>query len=83
LLDRYLARTGYASQQTGEPVAEPRRENLWTSPPGDHGARGRFSERAHDSSGALWWSMNRNWILGTAAAAAAGALLMRSRARRV
>jgi NAD(P)-dependent dehydrogenase (short-subunit alcohol dehydrogenase family) len=78
-LDRYLARTGYSSQQTSEPVEQGREENLWTSPPGDHGARGRFSERAHRSSGVLWWSMNRNWILGTAAALAAGTLFMRNR----
>jgi short-subunit dehydrogenase len=78
-LDRYLARTGYASQQTSEPVAQGREENLWTSPPGDHGAQGRFGDRAHASSGALWWSMNRNWVFGTAAALTAGMLFMRSR----
>lgn len=75
LLDGYLARTGYASQQTSEPVSDEREENLWTSPPGDHGARGRFTGRAHGSSGMLWWSMNRNWLLGTAAAAVTAGLL--------
>jgi short-subunit dehydrogenase len=82
-LDRYLGRTGYASQQTNEPVAEGREENLWTSPPGDHGAHGRFGDRASRTSTALWWSMNRNWILGAAAAGlTAGALLMRGSRRR-
>jgi NAD(P)-dependent dehydrogenase (short-subunit alcohol dehydrogenase family) len=78
-LDRYLARTGYASQQTSEPVTRGREDNLWTSPPGDHGARGRFTDRAHDSSGALWWSLNRNWVFGAAAALVAGVALIRSR----
>jgi short-subunit dehydrogenase len=77
-LDRYLGRTGFASQQTAEPVAEGRPENLWTSPPGDHGAHGRFSDRASRSSVALWWSMNRNWILSAAAGLTAGALFARS-----
>jgi hypothetical protein len=82
-LDRYLGRTGYASQQTNEPVAEGREENLWTSPPGDHGAHGRFGDRASRTSTALWWSMNRNWIVGAAAAGlTAGALLMRGSRRR-
>jgi NAD(P)-dependent dehydrogenase (short-subunit alcohol dehydrogenase family) len=78
-LDRYLARTGYASQQTSEPVTRGREDNLWTSPPGDHGARGRFTDRAHDSSGALWWSLNRNWVFGAAAALVAGVAWIRSR----
>jgi len=78
-LDRYLGRTGYASQQTAEPVTQGREDNLWTSPAGDHGARGRFSDRAHRSSATLWWSVNRNWVFGSAAALAAGVLLLQSR----
>jgi short-subunit dehydrogenase len=81
LADRYLARTGYASQQTPNPVSEGREENLWKSPPGDRGAHGRFSDQAYRSSGALWWSMNRNWIFGAAAGLAAGMLFLRSRPR--
>jgi NAD(P)-dependent dehydrogenase (short-subunit alcohol dehydrogenase family) len=48
LLDRYLARTGYSSQQTSEPV---------DGPPGtDHGAHGSFDGRAHPRSAQLWVS---------------------------
>jgi len=46
LLDRYLARTAFDSQQTDRP-ADPRRpNNLWNPLPGDHGAHGRFSARS-------------------------------------
>ena len=51
LLDRYLARTGYASQQTGEPRASGRPTNLWEPVDGeggrDFGAHGAFDDRAH------------------------------------
>jgi NAD(P)-dependent dehydrogenase (short-subunit alcohol dehydrogenase family) len=51
LLDRYLARTGYDSQQTGgtEPPGKP--DNLWRprdeAPGTDHGAHGEFDSKAH------------------------------------
>jgi len=53
LLDRYLARTGYDSQQTDQrhDVDEP--SNLWKPLPGDHGAHGRFDDRAHRRSAQL------------------------------
>jgi short-subunit dehydrogenase len=50
LADRYLARTGYESQQTKEPRAPNRPHNLWEPVGGDHGAHGAFDDRAHDSS---------------------------------
>ena len=66
-LDRYLARTGYDSQQTAEPVQAGRRDNLWEPVPGDHGAHGRFDSRSRGSSGQLW--LNTHPIhLGVAAA---------------
>ncbi len=46
LLDRYLARTGYDSQQLPEPVDADRPDNLWEPIDGDHGAHGRFDQRA-------------------------------------
>jgi NAD(P)-dependent dehydrogenase (short-subunit alcohol dehydrogenase family) len=54
LLDRYLARTGFAAQQTDE-VADPDRPtNLWEALDGraghDFGAHGSFDERAHRRS---------------------------------
>ena len=52
LLDRYLARTGYSSQQTGERRAPDQPENLWEPADGadgrDFGAHGRFDDRAHE-----------------------------------
>jgi NAD(P)-dependent dehydrogenase (short-subunit alcohol dehydrogenase family) len=40
LLDRYLGRNGYRSQQTDQPRDPHRPANLWTPVPGDHGAHG-------------------------------------------
>jgi NAD(P)-dependent dehydrogenase (short-subunit alcohol dehydrogenase family) len=57
LLDRYLARTGYDSQQTGDRPAPGRRSNLWQpvdGPPGsDEGAHGTFDNRSRAHSGHL------------------------------
>jgi NAD(P)-dependent dehydrogenase (short-subunit alcohol dehydrogenase family) len=68
LLDRYLARTGFGSQQTGQRQPEHGRGNLWQpmDDPGghDYGAHGVFDERAHPRSAQLW--------LSRAARAAAG-----------
>jgi short-subunit dehydrogenase len=64
--DHYLARTGYASQQTSEPVDDDREDNLWSSPDTGHAARGDFSAVAHRSSKELWLSTHRNWLLGSA-----------------
>ncbi|MFJ8098492.1 SDR family oxidoreductase [Streptomyces griseofuscus] len=51
LLDRYLARTGYNSQQTAAPDDPHRPHNLWEPVDGteghDHGAHGSFDDRAH------------------------------------
>lgn len=46
LVDRLLARTGFASQQTDEPVDPNRPNNLHDPVPGDHGAHGSFDARA-------------------------------------
>jgi NAD(P)-dependent dehydrogenase (short-subunit alcohol dehydrogenase family) len=57
LLDRYLARTGYKSQQTGKRAAPDRPSNLWEpvdqSPGSDHGAHGSFDDKSRDHSGHL------------------------------
>jgi NAD(P)-dependent dehydrogenase (short-subunit alcohol dehydrogenase family) len=54
LLDRYLARTGFDSQQTDEPVGPDRPDNLFgpldASPGADRGAHGQFDGRAHPSN---------------------------------
>jgi NAD(P)-dependent dehydrogenase (short-subunit alcohol dehydrogenase family) len=51
LLDRYLARTGYDAQQTGEREPLSRPDNLWQPQDElsgtDHGAHGEFGAEAH------------------------------------
>ena len=85
LLDRYLARTGYDSQQTGEP--EPSRpDNLWEpvdEPRGDdHGAHGEFDDRSHRHSAQLLVSHHPAAATATAVVTAAAGLALASRARR-
>lgn len=85
LLDRYLAKTGFQSQQTPERNAPGAAENLWEPVDGaggsDHGAHGRFDDKAHAHSPQAWLSRHHG-IAGTAAAvAAAGALRLLNRAR--
>jgi NAD(P)-dependent dehydrogenase (short-subunit alcohol dehydrogenase family) len=64
LADHYLARNGYESQQTDEPV-DPNQPNNLTEPvPGDFSAHGAFNHQAQSSSGQLWFAKNRNWLLG-------------------
>ena len=72
VLDRYLARTGYDSQQTDQPVAPNRRDNLWEPVPGDHGAHGRFASRSSDFSVQAW--INEH-LTAVAAAAIVGMTL--------
>jgi NAD(P)-dependent dehydrogenase (short-subunit alcohol dehydrogenase family) len=50
LLDHYLARWGYESQQRDEPVEAGHRDNLEAPLPGDHGAHGDFDDRARTRS---------------------------------
>jgi NAD(P)-dependent dehydrogenase (short-subunit alcohol dehydrogenase family) len=72
LLDRYLGRTGYRSQQTDQPRDPNRPANLWTPVPGDHGAHGRFDDRAHRRSLQLWATTHRGTVAGLAGAGLAG-----------
>jgi NAD(P)-dependent dehydrogenase (short-subunit alcohol dehydrogenase family) len=77
LLDLYLARTGFDSQQTDDPVLPDRPDNLFDPSPGDFAAHGRFDDRSKPRSLQLWATTHRRWLLGGAAAAAA--LAWRSR----
>ena len=61
LLDRYLGRTGYDSQQYDGPEDPNRPNNLWQPVAGDHGAHGAFDARASDWSPQLWTSEHRGW----------------------
>jgi NAD(P)-dependent dehydrogenase (short-subunit alcohol dehydrogenase family) len=77
LADRYLARTGYANQQT-DVAAGPKRENtdyLEAPLPGDHGSHGPFDDEAKVRSPQLWLAEHRRELAAVAAgAAAAGAM---------
>src|SRR5439155_23346568 len=53
LVDRYLARTGYDSQQTDRPVDGDRPDNLFAPAPGDFAAHGVFDRESKRSSALL------------------------------
>jgi NAD(P)-dependent dehydrogenase (short-subunit alcohol dehydrogenase family) len=77
LLDRYLADTGYDSQQYDGPEDPNRAHNLWQPVAGDHGAHGAFDTRARSWSPQLWTSKHRAWLtMGVAALAVSGLLAL-------
>jgi short-subunit dehydrogenase len=69
--DWYLAETGYASQQTDQPVDQDCPDNLYEPVPGDHGVHGIFDEQSHEESPQLWATEH----LGLLALAGAAGLL--------
>ena len=74
LLDRYLARTAYESQQTSEPEDPSRPDNLWSpvDARSDCGEHGRFDDKAQNGSLELWADLHRRQIgAGLALAAVA------------
>jgi len=81
LMDRFLARTGYDAQQTGELEDAGRADNLFEPVPGVHRTRGRFDHRARDASPHLWLATHRALVAGAAAAVAMGLGALRLRGR--
>ena len=80
LLDRYLARTGYKSQQADEPAENA--ANLWAPADDDrdYGAHGHFDDRSTGRSYQVWASRHRGLVAVLATgAAAATAYLARGR----
>jgi NAD(P)-dependent dehydrogenase (short-subunit alcohol dehydrogenase family) len=78
LLDRYLAKTGFTSQQTSEPRDPDQPTNLWKPADGpkghDFGAHGQFDDRATTRAWQLWASHHHGAVAaGLAGAATAGA----------
>lgn len=81
LLDHYLARMGYRSQQTGAPEDPDRPNNLWEPIEGDFGAHGRFDAIARTRSRQIWMSEHRDALAGAALGLLAAGFAVR-RARR-
>ena len=80
VLDRYLARTGYGSQQTSQAVEPGRPDDLFQPVDGtggtDHGARGIFDDKSHDRSPQLWLAQHARASSGVVAGVVvAGAFL--------
>jgi NAD(P)-dependent dehydrogenase (short-subunit alcohol dehydrogenase family) len=69
--DRYLARTGFDSQQTDQPADPNRPNNLWRPLPGDRGAHGRFAARSSNTSQQTWINEHLPALAGAALVAAA------------
>jgi NAD(P)-dependent dehydrogenase (short-subunit alcohol dehydrogenase family) len=72
LAERYLAATGVKGQLSGQPKPPGRPDNLFEPVPGDPGARGPYSGKAHMRS-AQWWATRHRRVLGAAALAGAAA----------
>jgi len=76
LLDRYLARTGFASQQMSRDQDPDAPVNLWESADGrdgeDFGAHGIFGDKAHSLDPQLWASQHHGTIAAAAGVALAG-----------
>jgi NAD(P)-dependent dehydrogenase (short-subunit alcohol dehydrogenase family) len=85
LLDRYLGRTGYRSQQTSEPHREDSPANLWEPADGkgghDYGAHGRFDSRSHSRSPQTWLSRHRRLVAAAATLVTGAAAGLRRAAR--
>ncbi|MFJ7219058.1 SDR family oxidoreductase [Amycolatopsis sp. NPDC098790] len=83
ILDRYLAKTGYQSQQTGDakPAGQP--ANLWAPADRtrDFGAHGEFDDEATPRSFQLWASRHHGLLAAGGSALAATALAVWRRAR--
>jgi short-subunit dehydrogenase len=77
LLDRYLARFGYSSQESAVPVAADRQDNLFAPVPGDFGAHGRFDAESRPASIELWLTTHRTLGLMAVAGVAGAAFALR------
>jgi NADP-dependent 3-hydroxy acid dehydrogenase YdfG len=83
LLDAYLGKTGYKSQQIQSEPRDPNApNNLYQYVPGIHSARGKFDDRSKRTSAEVYVSLHRKWFaLGALALAGIGAALFASRRR--
>jgi hypothetical protein len=83
LLDIYLGKTGYKSQQIQNEPRDPNApNNLYHYVPGVHSARGKFDDRSKRTSAEVYATLHREWFaLGALALLGAGATLLASRRR--
>jgi NAD(P)-dependent dehydrogenase (short-subunit alcohol dehydrogenase family) len=83
ILDRYLAKTGYKSQQTDADKPAGRPENLWAPADRsrDYGAHGRFDRKSTPRSFQLWASRHHGVLAAGGSALATTALAVWRRAR--
>jgi len=81
ILDRYLGKTGYKSQQIADQKQDPNApNNLYDYVPGTWSARGKFSDRSARSSAEVFVSLHRHWFaLGLTGLIAGGIALSKSR----
>src|SRR4051794_3450394 len=81
--DRYLAKTGFDSQQTPEPLPPDRPDYLFAplDDDADRGEHGSFGDQAKPRSAQLWANLHRGEIGATALATGATLALARARAR--
>ena len=86
VLDRYLAKTGFSSQQTNCPRSPDQPANLWHPADGpdghDFGAHGIFGTKSSPRSGQLWASQHHLLLAGLGAIAAAAGGVAAARWRR-
>lgn len=62
LLDRYLAKKGYAAQMRPALDDPKRPDNLWAPVAGDHGAHGDFDDQARGRCFALWLTEHKKGL---------------------
>lgn len=63
LLDIYLGKTGYRSQQIQNEPRDPKApNNLYEYVPGIHSARGKFDNRSKRTSAEVYISLHREWF---------------------
>ena len=67
LIDRYLAKAGYAGQLTDQPLAENAPANLFEPVPGPYGAHGRFDSRSRSGSWEMFTDRHRTAFWAVAA----------------
>ncbi|HEX5402898.1 MAG TPA: SDR family oxidoreductase [Pseudonocardiaceae bacterium] len=85
LLDRYLARTGFKSQQTDQRRDPEQPANLWQPADGrdgeDFGAHGEFDDRSRPRSAQLWASRHHGLLAAAGGVLTAAGVALWGRAR--